>query len=158
VAANRLLDKVGMERVNSSLRAAGFAATRYERRFLDTTAQAQGKENWITAADLAEMLYRLWEERLVSRAVSLQVLGLLKERGDTDRDWVGLGLPPGTRLYHINGTLDGTRNDAAIVRLAGDDAYVLVICQDKLTNEVAGERAIADLARRIHQLMTAGQG
>lgn len=155
VAANTLLDKVGMERVNATMRDRGFPETRYERRFLDAAAQARGKENRVTADDLADMLRRLWLGELLGPRLDVRALELLKERGERDPDWLGFGLPPDTPLYHINGTLAGVRNDAAIVGLSPEDGYVLVVCQDRLENDAAGERAIAELARRVHALVTA---
>ena len=157
VAANVLLDRLGMERLNASLRAAGFAGTRFERRFLDTAAQARGLENWTTADDLAQMLRGVWARTLFGPAVSERMLELLKERGGRDPDWLGLGLPPDARLFHLNGTLAGVRNDAGIVSFGRGQAYVLVVCQDQLPDEARGERAIAALARRVHPLVAAAK-
>src|SRR5205823_5912209 len=142
VAANILLDKVGLKQVNATLQSQGFADTRFERRFLDTAAQQRGAENWTTAEDLAGMLLALWNHELFDPKISTRMLALLKQRGEQDPDWLGRGLPKNVTLYHINGTLDRTRNDAGIVELAPDKGYILVICQDGLSNELTGERNI----------------
>lgn len=153
VAANVLLDHVTMDRVNARMRDDGYPNTRFERRFLDTAAQAQGRENWTTAEDLAGMLSRLWQGTLAGPKINEELLGLLKERGERDPEWLGLGLPQNAAFYHINGTLDRVRNDAGIVGVGANRAYVLVVCQDGLTNARAGEIAITELARRVHGLV-----
>lgn len=155
VAANVLLDKVGMDRVNTTMQHAGFQDTRFERHFLDTAAQARGLENWTTAGNLADMLRQIWEGKLLSATISERARDLLKERGERDREWLGLALPRNTVLYHINGTLDHVRNDAGIVEFDTGQVYVLVVCQDHLVDDATGERAITELARRVHALATA---
>lgn len=155
VAANVLLDHVGMDRVNATMHAENFRSTHFQRRFLDTEAQAQGRENWTTADDLAQMLVRLSRRTLLGPQVSERMLDLLKERGDRDPDWIGRGLPPNTPLSHLNGTLDRVRNDAGIVEVSARRAYVLVICQDRLADVSAGERGIVALTRQIHALVSA---
>jgi beta-lactamase class A len=161
VASNVLLGRIGngsaeagMDAVNNTMASLGFLNSRWERRLLDTAAQQRGLENVTTAEDLAQMLRRIWAKQLLSDQASERMLSLLRERGDIDKDWLGRGLPPGTSFLHINGTLAGVRNDAGIVELPGGQAYVLVVCQDGLANEPAGEAAIANLARRVHEIVT----
>jgi beta-lactamase class A len=152
LAANVLLDRVGMGRVNATLRTLGYVNTRFERRLMDLEAEAQGEENWTTADDLAGMLHRLAQRTLISPAVSDQVLAMLAERGDRDPDWVGRGLPDGTLLSHLTGVLSGVRNDAGLIGLGQDHSYVLVVCTDQVTNAAQTERSIADVARRVNAL------
>ena len=81
------------------------------------------------------------------------MLGLLRERGETDPNWLARGLPRGAALWHINGTLDRVRNDAGVVVFGAEQRYVLVVCQDGLSDAAAGERRIAELARQVHALV-----
>jgi len=157
VATNILLDRVSMAAVNATMSELGFPGFRFERRMLDEAARAAGRENRVSAADLAGLLRRLWLRQVVSSEVSERAIRLLDERGRADRDWLGLGLPapPAARLLHINGTLGGVRNDAGIVVRPDGTAYVLAICQDGLADETRGEAIIADLARRVHAAVTA---
>ena len=56
VAANILVDAVGMSSVNATAQANGFPNTFFRRHMLDTSAQAAGIENLVSAADLAGMM------------------------------------------------------------------------------------------------------
>ena len=115
VAANILLGKVTMASVNTTAHALGFGQTWFRRKLLDTAAQTQGVENLTSAQDLAGMVDQIARGRLLSPVVSQTALALLVERGDHDKDWLGKLLPPGATLAHINGTLDGVRNDVGLI-------------------------------------------
>lgn len=151
-AANILLDRVGMAAVNATTLRLDLQQTRFQRRFLDQAARARGLENTTSADDMAALLAELWARRAVSPAASQRALELLRARGERDPDWLKLRLPRDTVLYHLNGTLDGVRNDAGIVEPAPGRAYVLVVLQAGLRSEAAGEQAIARLSERIFRL------
>jgi beta-lactamase class A len=156
VAANVLIDTVGMDGVNATMHANDFPNTFLRRRMLDTRAQAAGVENLTSAADLADMLERMVRGILISASVSQQALSYLDERGRIDKNWLGLKLPSGTQLSHINGTLAGVRNDVGLITGSSGMSFVLAVCQDHLTSDAAGETAIADLARRVFDILDAG--
>jgi beta-lactamase class A len=153
VAANVLLDHVGMEAVNANMRNLGFSGTYFERKMLDTVAEQRGRENWTTADDLAGLLQGISDRSLLSPAISDQVMALLTQRGKRDLDWIGRGLPAGTLFSHLNGTLDHVRNDAGIVGVPTGENYILAVCQDQLADPTAGEHAIAELARQVNGLV-----
>jgi beta-lactamase class A len=156
VAANILVDIVGMDSVNATAHANDFPSTFFRRHMLDTAAQAAGVENMTTAADLADMFEQIVRGTLISASVSQQALGFLDERGRVDKSWLGLKLPGGAQLSHINGTLAGVRNDVGLITSPSGKSFVLAVCQDHLSSEASGEAAIADLARRILDILDAG--
>jgi beta-lactamase class A len=155
VAANILVDSVGMARVNDFSRAHDLPNTFFRRHMLDTAAQAAGIENVTSAADLAAMVEAIERGTLISPTISARAASLLAERGRVDKDWLGLDLPPGAQLAHINGTLDGVRNDVGLITTAGGTSFVLAVCQDHLASDAAGETAIARLARRAYEILEA---
>jgi beta-lactamase class A len=156
VAANLLVDTVGMPSVNRTAAANNFPNTFFRRHMLDIAAQAAGIENVTTAEDLAGMVHAIVRDELISPAVSEKAQALLSERGRIDKDWLGLNLPAGAQLMHINGTLTGVRNDVGLISGPDGTSFVLAVCQDHLANEAAGEAAIARLARRAYDILSAG--
>jgi beta-lactamase class A len=140
-----------MARVNRSMADLGYQATRVQRTMLDTAAQQRGLENYVSADDLAAILDGARRGTLLADAgpaIPDRVLALLRERGASDRDWLGLRLETGWRLAHINGTLDAVRNDAGIISGPDGREADLVICQDRLTNAARGEQRIAEAAAK----------
>jgi beta-lactamase class A len=156
VAANILLDLVGMDSVNATAHRNDFPNTFFRRHMLDTAAQAAGIENVTSTADLAGMLERVARGTMISTGVSQQALSLLDERGRVDKDWLGQQLPAGAELSHINGTLAGVRDDVGLISSPTGKSFVLAVCQDHLANEKSGEAAIATLARRVYDILDAG--
>ena len=108
-----------------------------------------------TAADLAGMFEQIVRGTMISASVSQQALAFLDERGRIDKSWLGLKLPGGAQLSHINGTLAGVRNDVGLIISPSGKSFVLAVCQDHLSNEASGEAAIADLARRVLDILDA---
>jgi beta-lactamase class A len=155
VAANILVDVVGMARVNANAQALNFPNTFFRRHMLDTTAQAAGIENMVSAADLASMMHGIVRDTMISASVSEKARAFLDERGQLDKDWLALNLPAGAQLSHINGTLAGVRNDVGLISSPTGRSFVLAVCEDHLANEASGEAAIARLARRIYDLFEA---
>src|SRR5205814_1638320 len=89
------------------------------------------------------MLHGIARDELVSASVSDKALGLLTERGSIDKNWLGLDLPRGVQLAHINGTLTGVRNDAGLIWAPDGTSFVLAVCQDHLASEAAGRSRAA---------------
>jgi beta-lactamase class A len=152
VAANLLVDIVGMANVNATAQANLFPNTFFRRHMLDTAAEAAGIENVTSAEDLAGMMHGIVRDTMISPTVSEKARAFLDERGQIDKDWLGLDLPAGAQLAHINGTLTGVRNDVGLITSPAGESFVLAVCQDHLANEAVGEAAIGTLARRIYDI------
>ena len=146
----------GMARVNRLMADLGYRATRVQRTMLDTAAQQRGLENYVSADELASILEGARRDTLlpeVRPSISDRVLALLRERGERDREWLGLRLDAGWSLAHINGTLDAVRNDAGIIAGPAGREAIVVICQDTLTNPARGEQRIAEAAAKIQAIL-----
>lgn len=113
-ATNRLIERVGVDRVAARLAEWGCRATALRRAMFDFEAAKRGLENVATARELDVLLARLVEGNLVDRATSDAVLALM-ERCDDDRK-LRRYLPQNTKVANKSGTLDASRNDVAVFR------------------------------------------
>lgn len=113
-ATNRLIERFGVERVNERSRDWGCAKTRLARAMFDFEAAKSGKENVMTARETTALLVRLLRGECEDRATSDAVLAILDQC--QDRTMLRRYLPYGAQVAHKTGTLDESRNDAAIVR------------------------------------------
>src|SRR5262249_31717227 len=121
------------------------------RHFLDTEAQKKGLENVTSAADMAEMLRRIYLGTLVDKGASEQMLRILRLRGqqaDPGLNFLGRNLRPRPTIGQINGVLPGVRNDVGIVESEGR-AYVLTIFLRDQADENAAEDAIARASAEV---------
>lgn len=127
-AANLLIERLGADRVNARMREWGCPKSVLARRMYDFEAAKAGKENLMTARETAGLLLRLLRGECEDRATSDAVLAILAEC--QDRTMLRRYLPYGAKVAHKTGTLDASRNDAAIVR--GPQPVVVVAFTSKL--------------------------
>jgi len=132
-ATNRLIDRIGTDRVNERMREWGCPLSRLERRMYDFEAARAGHENVMTARETASLLLRLARGECEDRATSDAVLAILAQC--QDRTMLRRYLPYGANVAHKTGTLDESRNDAAVIR--GDRAVVVAAFTKKLRDTEA---------------------
>ena len=152
-AANTLITAFGMDAVNATMRGAGMTRSRLGRHFADVVPAWRISENVVTPADIATLLYAIERgaREAVSTVASAQSCRAMVDvlLGNDDTSKIVRGLPPGTPCAHKTGEITGVRNDAAIVDPFGERPYVLVVLTAGLRDEAAGDREIANVARRV---------
>ena len=143
-ATNRLIDRLGVARVDERLTEWGCKRTALARGMFDWDAQRRGLENVATPSEVAALLERLVCGELVDRATSDAVIAVLERCQDDAmlRRYLGKG-----RVANKTGTLAATRNDAAI--LFGPTRTVVV---------AAFMREVGDPLAAVHILGLIGRG
>jgi beta-lactamase class A len=112
-ATNRLIARIGVDRVGERMREWGCAKSRLSRKMYDFEAAKRGHENVMTARETVSLLARLVRGDCEDRPTSDAVLAVLEQC--QDRTMLLRYLPYGTKVPHKTGTLDESRNDAGIV-------------------------------------------
>lgn len=113
-ATNRIIERVGIERVAERGREWGVATTALRRRMYDFEAARRGIENVATARDLVALLRRLVEGGCADRTTSDAVLHLMERCQDDTK--LRRYLAPDAVVANKSGTLDASRNDVAVFR------------------------------------------
>ena len=132
-ATNRLIDRIGTERVNERMREWGCPLSRLDRRMYDFEAARAGRENVMTPRETASLLLRLVRGECEDRATSDAVLAILAQC--QDRTMLRRYLPYTAIVANKTGTLDESRNDAAIIR--GERAVVVAAFTKELRDTEA---------------------
>ena len=127
-ATNRLIERIGVDRVGERLREWGCPKSRLSRKMYDFEAARRGHENVMTARETVSLLVRLERGECEDRPTSDAVLAVLEQC--QDRTMLLRYLPYGTKVPHKTGTLDESRNDAAI--LPGERAVIVAAFTRKL--------------------------
>jgi beta-lactamase class A len=112
-ATNRLMERVGIDRIAQRLREWGCERTRLQRKMFDFEAANRGFDNVASPRELAGLLLRLVRGELVDRATSDSVLAVLE--ATQDDSLVRRYLPARARVAHKTGSLEKVRNDAAVI-------------------------------------------
>jgi beta-lactamase class A len=121
-ATNRVIERLGVERVGARMAEWGIGTTALRRAMYDFGAAARGLENVATARDLAALLVRLVAGECRDRATSDAVLALMERCQDDSM--LRRFLAPGTKVPSKSGTLDASRNDVAV--FSGREQVVVV--------------------------------
>ena len=143
-ATNRVIERLGVERVAALMTQWGLTATALRRKMYDFEAAKRGLENVATASDLVALLERLVAGGCRDRATSDAVLAIMA-RCEDDRK-LRRFLAPNTRVPSKSGTLDGSRNDVAV--LSGPSRTVAVaVFTSEVTDALAAEHLLGIIGR-----------
>lgn len=112
-ATNVLMDFLGMDRINQCIRELGCTESLLCRKMMDFQAAREGRENRTAAGEMAELLKRLYEGRLLGEPYDTQILDIMK--GQADECMMRTELPDEIVIARKSGELDCLDHDIAIV-------------------------------------------
>lgn len=140
-ATNILIDRLGMENVNETMRKLGLRKTVLRRKLFDAEASARGIENTITAQEMGILLEKMYRGECVSAAADREMLDILRNQRLNGKMPFFLH---GVEIAHKTGEDAGITHDVGIVYAA----HPLVLCfASNHTDVPAFERFIQDAAR-----------
>ena len=153
-AADMLVDYLGTEAVNQSMRTLGFAVTRLEEQ--DQTAEAGTRPPFAagitTPREMGGLLRNLAQQKLASPESTRKMLHMLAAQ--QDRSMIPRCLPPGWQYAGKTGSNPDLRADAGLVTgPAGERFLLAMFCQHPETFDWSvdspGTLALARLAQRL---------
>lgn len=140
-ATNLLIDRLGMDRINHTLRELGMEKTALRRKLFDAEASAMGIENTITARDMGMLLEKMYQGICVSPAADADMMSILKNQRLNGKIPFYLH---GIQIAHKTGEDNGITHDVGIV-YAG---HPLILCFASNHADVpAFERLMQDMGR-----------
>ena len=141
-ATNVLIDRLGIENVNSFLESLRLHATRLRRKMMDLDAAKEGRENVATPREMMTLLQRIHAGKVFGKASTADFLKVLS----THKESAMLrGLPDDAAAANKPGALEAVRTDSGIV-FVKDRPFVLCVMTTYLKSERAGEEAISRIA------------
>ncbi len=157
LATNLLIDIVGIERIQQTLRELGLAdGIDFKRGVEDNLAWEQDINNRVTAVGLLKALRMIAEEQAFSPAASQHMLDIL--HGQEFKRGIPAGLPTEARVAHKTGEISTVAHDAGIVYLPDREPYVLVVLTEWQPNSTGRQDTIARISRAVYQHVTEGDG
>ncbi len=141
-ATNVLIDRLGMENVNTMLDTLGLKHTRLRRKMMDLEAAKQGRENISTPREMMTLLDAIYHGKVLDKDSSSDFFKVLTTNKDS---WIPRDLPPDLKVANKPGELEAVRNDSGIVFVEGRP-YVICVMTSFLLNEREGEEAISKVS------------
>ena len=147
-ATNVLIDRLGMDNVNALINGLGLKHTRLQRKMMDLKAASEGRENISTPREMMTLLEDLYQDKVLNQAMTEDFFKLLSTHKGS---FIPRDLPEDLRIANKPGELEGVRNDSGIV-FVPNRPYVICVMTTYLTNERAGEEAIAKISDAAYSM------
>ena len=162
-ASNLLIDIVGADRVNETMRDLGFPGIVLRRKFM-TVPVAKPVPNSITPRDMTGLLEKIARCQVVSAWACGEMVRIMKQQQyndlipallpvPRDEDELLAGEMPRVEVAHKTGSVSRVRHDAGIVYVPGCD-YVVTILTKELPRPRDGENAIRRISLEIYRHFT----
>ncbi len=145
-ATNVLIDRVGMENVNATLRELGLKNTLLRRKMMDVKAASEGRENISTPREMMALLQALYGGKLFSGELKDDFFRMLATHKESQIRRV---VPDEIVSADKPGELEAIRNDSGIV-FATNRPFVICVMTGYLHHEPDGEAAIARITHAAY--------
>ena len=136
-ASNVLVDRLGMENVNATLRSLGLTKTLLRRHMMDFEAAKRGDENVSTPREMTKLLEAIYKGKALSKELTadfIKQLSTLKE-SELQHD-----MPEGVQVANKPGNLKGVRTDSGIVFAKNRPFVISVMTENARNIHVASAR------------------
>jgi beta-lactamase class A len=147
-ATNVIIDRIGMENINSLLDSLGLAHTRLRRKMMDVKAAAEGRENVASPREMMLLLEALYRGKVLNKPLTEDFFTLLSIHKES---YLPRALPEDLRIANKPGELEGVRNDSGIV-FTGTRPYVISVMTTYLRHEREGGEAIVRISAAAYSM------
>lgn len=146
-AANRMIDRLGFDKINNYINTNGYTSTQIHRKMLQGT---ENGDNYTSVLDVGKLLEEMYRGRCVSESASQEMIEILKSQTLTSK--IPAGVPSGVQTANKTGELSTVENDAAIVYKDGAP-YVVVIMSNEVSNTAEARNNIKEMSSMIYDMI-----
>lgn len=148
-ATNILIDHVGMDAVNATMRELGLKKSVLGRPMRGRPANEDEQENLATPAEFARLVNAILDGTAASAESCMAMIEMLKLQSNDRR--IGRFVPEGTEWGSKTGSYTTVVNDCGFV-LTPDGPMVVAVFTEDVPDLVSGEIAIAEITRGLLSL------
>lgn len=141
-ASNVLIDRLGMENVNATLRALGLTKTLLRRKMMDFEAAKRGNENVSTPLEMARLLEAIYKGKALNKELTAEFIKQLSTLKESE---IPHDLPEGVQVANKPGSLKGVRTDSGIV-FAKNRPFVISVMTQNVPDEHRASARICSIA------------
>jgi beta-lactamase class A len=150
-AANVLIDRLGMENVNATLRSLGLTKTMLRRKMMDFESAKRGNENVSTPREMTQLLEAIYKGKALSKELTAEFIKQLSTLKESE---IPHDLPEGVRVANKPGSLKGVRTDSGIV-FAKDRPFVISVMTQNVPDEHRASARICWIALEAYRYFEA---
>ena len=147
-ATNMLIDKLGMENINKTIKEIGLKNTVLNRKMFDNENAALGLENYISAGDIGYLLEKMYNKGLIDERSSEEMISILKnQRLNGKMPFFLHSLKPKIDIAHKTGEDTNITHDVGIV--FAKEPFIVCFCGNNV-NVPEYERLIQDITYDLY--------
>ena len=147
-STNILIDHVGKDRVNSTMRDLGMAGSTLGRRMRGTHVDPGEEENWAVPDDYARVIGAVLDSSAASTGSCVQMLALLEAQQNDRRIARHLPRANRPRWGSKTGSLPGVTNDVGFV-MTGRGPIIIAVFSENVPDPNDGERIIGGISQAL---------
>ncbi|MDR1772269.1 MAG: class A beta-lactamase-related serine hydrolase [Hungatella sp.] len=148
-ATNVLIDILGMDEINETIRGLGFRQTLLQRKMYDMENSARGIQNYITACETGGLLKMMYDGTLIDKQSSETMILILKNQQLCSKIPFYLqALSDSPEIAHKTGEDTGITHDVGIVY--GKEPFLVCFCGNE-TDTPAFERVMAEVSLELYK-------
>jgi beta-lactamase class A len=151
LATNLVIDLVGAENANKTMREYGASDIQVLRGVEDNKAFTKGLNNTVTAWDLLLIMEALANGKAVDAASSAAMIKILMDQELTDK--IPKKLPPGVKVASKSGSITAVSHDSGIVYLPDGRKYVIVLLSKGVRDLDDVNNTLANVSRLVYDFM-----
>jgi beta-lactamase class A len=155
LATNLIIDAVGIERVQNTLRELGIEGVELRRGVEDERAYAEGIINRVTADGLVQVLRLIEEKKAISPDACDRMLHILHEQ--EFRSGIPAGVPDDARVANKTGEISTVAHDTGLVYPRRRAPYALAILTEWNPSKSSRRReTLAEISRAVYRHVVEG--
>ena len=148
-ATNILIDKLGIENINNTIKNIGLKSTILNRKMFDDEKAALGLENYISAGDLAYLLEKIYNKELIDKKSSEEMISILKnQRLNGKIPFFLQSIKPKIEIAHKTGEDTNITHDVGIV--FEKEPFIICFCGNNV-NVPLYERLMQDITYDLYK-------
>lgn len=148
-ATNILIDKLGIDNINNTIKEIGLKNTILNRKMFDKEKAILGLENYISAEDIGNLLERMYNNKLIDEESSKEMMNILKnQRLNSKIPFFLQSIKPKVEIAHKTGEDTNITHDVGIV--FGKEPFIICFCGNNV-NVSEYERLMQDITFEIYK-------
>ena len=147
-ACNVLIDILGMDNINSTIKSLNMNNTILERKMMDYKSIEAGKNNYTSLQDMLILFEGLYKGNIASKEICRRALNTLKNQ--RDNGMLKRYIKDNIVLANKTGELDDLNNDVGIIYTKKMDYFIGVFVQDLNSND-EGYKIIGDISKIAYE-------
>ncbi|MBU3197496.1 class A beta-lactamase-related serine hydrolase [Clostridium algidicarnis] len=146
-ATNILIDKLGMDNINNTIKEFGYTDTALNRKMMDKAKIDGGVDNYTSIIDLNNMLYKIYNNECLGSYYDKKIIKTMKRQKNKTK--IPSGLPSDIEVANKTGEIEKVENDVAIV-FTDKGNYIISILTNGDNNDLE-KSTIVKLSKGIYE-------